>query len=108
VDFSSDNAITQKVWKNLKDIALEDGIITVEEELLITNIITDLDVYSDSLDKAMADGIITKNERHELFEGRMRILERAYSTARKDLVISNDEAKLLKEICKIVMDMDKK
>ena len=96
------------VWDALQKVALEDGVITEEERRLISNIVLDVEAYSNMVDKALEDGIINKNERVELFEGRIEILENAYSIAREDRSISSDETELLKSIVKMILSIEKK
>jgi len=97
-----------KIDDLLTKIALKDGEITKEERTLISRILLDVKSYSSLVDDAMEDGIITQKEKADLFEGRMKILEKAYSSAREDLVITDDEGALLKAICGLVMELDKK
>ena len=96
------------VWDALQKVALEDGVITTEERKLISNIVLDVEAYSNMVDRALADGIISKNERVELFEGRIEILEKAYLIAREDRSISKDETELLKSIVKMILSIEKK
>ena len=96
------------VWDALQKVALEDGVITTEERKLISNIVLDVEAYSNMVDRALADGIISKKEKVELFEGRIEILEKAYLIAREDRTISKDETELLKSIVKMILSIEKK
>ena len=96
------------VWDALQKVALEDGVITTEERKLISNIVLDVEAYLNMVDRALADGIISKNEKVELFEGRIEILEKAYQIAREDRTITKDETELLKSIVKMILSIEKK
>ena len=99
---------SEEIWKLLREKALSDGIITLEEEKLISNIVLDVEAYNQMVHEAREDGKITENEKTELFEGRIEILEKAYAIAREDQNISDDEVEILKSIVKLVLDMEKK
>ena len=96
------------VWEKLRIIAMADGVITEEENHLISNIVLDVEAYSLMTDTAFEDGIINEFEKMELFEGRIEILEKAYAIARNDQHISPDEINLLKSIVKLVTDFNKR
>ena len=96
------------VWEKLRNIAMEDGIITEEENHLISNIVLDVEAYSLMTTTALQDGMISKFEQTELFEGRIEILEKAYTIARDDQEISPDEINILKSIVKLVTDFKEK
>ncbi len=96
------------VWQILREIALEDGVITPEENKLISNIVLDVEAYTNMVDRALDDGVITKSETTELFEGRIEILEKAYAIAREDRNISKDEIELLKSIVNMILELEKK
>jgi uncharacterized tellurite resistance protein B-like protein len=87
--------------------AMQDGMITEEENNLISNIVLDVEAYSQMVEIALADGIIDNIEKVELFEGRIEILEKAYEIARQDHQITDDEKEILKTICKLVLNLAK-
>ncbi|MHA2250508.1 MAG: hypothetical protein ACXAD7_09100 [Candidatus Kariarchaeaceae archaeon] len=95
----------REIWDKLRDTALKDGIISDEENELISNIVLDVGAYSEMVDKALEDGVITEAEKIELFEGRMEILEKAYEIARQDHIVTDDEKEILKSICKLVLNL---
>ncbi len=95
-----------KVKAELKEVAMSDGYLSKEEQRLISVIVKNLEAYTDFLKKAVKDGIIDDEERDELFEKRMRVMEGAYETARDDSNISEDEANLLKQVCHLIMKME--
>ncbi len=86
---------------------MQDGMITEEENNLISNIVLDVEAYSQMVEKALEDGIINNIEKVELFEGRIEILEKAYEIARQDHQITDDEKEILKTICKLVLNLAK-
>lgn len=99
-----DSSARKAIWNQLRDIALADGKLSHEEQELMTTIILDIERYNQMIQQALDDGIIDVSEERELFEGRMKILEKAYDKAREDKTISEDEKRILKEICVIVRD----
>ncbi|MHA2031564.1 MAG: hypothetical protein ACXAC2_04835 [Candidatus Kariarchaeaceae archaeon] len=105
---TSNDLTSSDVWQILESIALEDGIITPEENKLISNIVLDVEAYTNMVDRALEDGVISKSETNELFEGRIEILEKAYAIAREDRKISKDEIELLKSIVNMILSIEKK
>ena len=101
------SALKVTIHENLRNIALKDGKITDEEELLIANVISNLDQYTKLIENALKDGIITKDERETLFDGRMKMMEESYRSARSDYNISDDESAILQRICKLVLDLER-
>ena len=95
-----------KILDDLRSVALVDGQITIEEQILITTVVTNVMAYSSILEKAREDGIITDEEMNQLFEQRMKVMENAYHVARDDNKLSDDEKALLKEVCTIVMKLN--
>lgn len=108
VVFVSDIPDVTAILTSLKDIAMEDGVITEEEQRLISTIVVNFNAYSELMKTAVADNIITQFESNELFEKRMNVMENAYQTAREDHDISNDEAELLKRVCGVIIKMSQK
>lgn len=99
--------VSDEIWERLRTTALQDGIITPEEDKLISKIVLDVESYSSLVDKAFEDNVISEEERIELFEGRIQILEKAYAVARDDARITGDEAEILKTIVNVVMSLEK-
>lgn len=97
----------REVWEKLRTTAMQDGMITEEENNLISNIVLDVEAYSQMVEQALEDGIIDNIEKVELFEGRIEILEKAYEIARQDHQITDDEKEILKTICKLVLNLAK-
>ncbi|MHA2171328.1 MAG: tellurite resistance TerB family protein, partial [Candidatus Kariarchaeaceae archaeon] len=97
----------REIWEKLRMAAMQDGMITEEENNLISNIVLDVEAYSQMVEIALADGIIDNIEKVELFEGRIEILEKAYEIARQDHQITDDEKEILKTICKLVLNLAK-
>ena len=100
-----DKSAKKIIWDKLKEVAMDDGKLTQDERELMATVISDIEKYNETLHKALEDGIIDEREERRLFEGRMQVMEKAYDKAREDLVISEDEKKILKEICKIVREV---
>ena len=106
--FQPSTVVSDEIWERLRTTALHDGIITPEEDKLISKIVLDVEAYSSLVDKAFEDNVISEEERIELFEGRIKILEKAYAVARDDARITGDEAEILKTIVNVVMSLEKK
>ena len=90
--------IVKRITKILHKVALEDGEISEDEEKIIASVISNMGEYKEILEKAMEDKKITPQEKDQLFEFRMKIIEDVYESAREDKVISDDEATLLKRL----------
>lgn len=104
----SDVPDVSAILTSLKNIAMKDGVITEEEQNLISTIIINFNAYSELMKVAVQDNVITQAESNELFERRMNVMENAYQTAREDYDISNDEAELLKQVCGVIIKMSQK
>ena len=96
-----------EILNTLKDIALKDGVITEEEQKLISSIVNNFSSYSDLMKVAVEDNVITLEESKELFEKRMAVMEDAYQTAREEQGISDDEAELLKQVCEVIIKLSR-
>lgn len=100
-----DQAKKDQIWARLRKIALEDGELSPEEQELMKSIIDDIEEYSDQVDIANEDGKIDKKEERDLFEWRIKIIEKAYAKARTDKIVTKEERALLKEIIRIIRTM---
>lgn len=92
----------KKIFDVLKDIALEDNIVSLDETMIISHAMSKATSYEESLIRAKADGIITEEEKIELAELRQKVVTAAFEIAAKDRKISSDEAKLIKKLMEIV------
>ena len=91
----------ESILESLKEIALQDGVISDEENTLISSVIGDLRSYLEQLENCK-NNKLNESDNFTLFEMKMRIVENAYKIARVDDNISADEKKLLLTICKYV------
>lgn len=73
----------------------EDGIVGDDESALLFDIKSNLKKYVRLLRKAATDGTIDEGEKLVLEEFRRKIVEDAYTIARKDRVITKDERDLI-------------
>lgn len=75
--------------------ALEDGVITLDERLLLQNISENYGEYHEFLEEAVEDGIIGDDEAETLREMRKKMYLEALQTAMRDGIISSDERAIL-------------
>jgi pimeloyl-ACP methyl ester carboxylesterase/MFS family permease len=107
---SSDLKIQSKakeLMDNLLLTATEDGKISDDEQLLLSQTVSNFKQYLELLEHAKDDGIIDQNEKTQLLAGREKILNDAYQIAARDEVISPDEYALLDTLMEIVRDAEK-
>lgn len=93
------------VWDDLMSVALSDGIITDDENKLITNFLNNLEKYQVLLDESLEDGIIDDYEKNFLLNQRIKIFNKIKYIAKDDLVITEDEEQLIGIIQKLITDM---
>ncbi|MCY3414499.1 MAG: hypothetical protein INQ03_22820 [Candidatus Heimdallarchaeota archaeon] len=98
--------IRQKIIDELKEIAMEDGIESEEESEIINQVINDLELFKEVLALAMEVNKITMDEQMRLHKIIYKIDHNAHVTAEADGIISEDEMKLLYEICYQVGELD--
>ncbi|MHA2302537.1 MAG: hypothetical protein ACXACD_16430, partial [Candidatus Thorarchaeota archaeon] len=87
--------ITEYVWSQLREAALDDQVITEEEGMLIEKIVLDVRAYGDVLEKALNDGRIDPKEQDTLMQARERIWIEAHNTAMMDGNLSDDAKQIL-------------
>ena len=100
-----DKETRDAISNQLRQVALQDGVLSQDEQDLISTTIVDLERYNELLQVALEDGVIDNREEKQLFEGRMHIMESAYAKAREDYKITDNEREILKEICRIIRDI---
>ncbi|MHA2251277.1 MAG: hypothetical protein ACXAD7_13020 [Candidatus Kariarchaeaceae archaeon] len=94
--------IPEDIWNELITVAKEDGVISNDEEILLSNIETNLERYYES----MREDESTNPNKLEVLEAQLNIMRNAYDKAYEDGVISKDEFELLKKLQKIVRKID--
>jgi hypothetical protein len=96
----------RQIISKLKDRALQDGIITEEEQRLLDTVQDLVNRYENYLVKAEADQIITPDEALKLREMRNQMLEGAWVEADRDAHITSDEATLLNLLLKLLKGIE--
>lgn len=84
--------------------ALSDGKITAEEKDLIDVVSVDLSTYYDTLERAMEDNIITKDEEKQLDAIKEKIIKKMHVIARADNQITKDEQALIRKVAAYMID----
>ncbi|MHA2141764.1 MAG: MFS transporter [Candidatus Thorarchaeota archaeon] len=87
--------VTEYIWSQLRETALDDDVITEEEGILIDKIILDVRAYGDVLGKALDDGKIDRKEQESLLEARERIWIEAHNASATDGPLSDDAKQIL-------------
>lgn len=88
--------------RELLKIAHNDGLLTMDEFTLISNVNVGLSDYEKHLEKAMEDGVIDNVEKVILRELKMKIYEKANVLVNADGIITDDEKALLVALSKFV------
>ncbi|MHA2295519.1 MAG: MFS transporter [Candidatus Hodarchaeales archaeon] len=96
-----------KTWNVLMSIALEDGIITDEEQVLLDKIMDSILNYAQVLEEALEDGIITKNEEKSLLRAYNQISRDVHKIALHDTKISQDEMAILTKLANVIRKLRK-
>lgn len=98
---------TKKAWEHLVSIALSDGEISQEEQVLLTNIMANIEKYAALLEEAHEDNIITPEEKKTLIAARDQLWQDAYYQAfQYDKIISHDEHAILEKLLEIIRALD--
>jgi fructose-1,6-bisphosphatase len=88
------NSLYLKILKQ----ALEDGIITEDENKILASVNQQLKNFKEVYDKAWEDNVITDDERKLLVESKDQIITKLEDVAKADELISEEEETLLKVI----------
>lgn len=95
----------KRIFDILKQIALDDGVMKVDETRIISVAMRSAASFDFALKKALEDDVITDEEKNQLEELRKNIYEDAAKIAESDNIITKDEAKLLYQLLEIVEDL---
>ncbi len=98
--------VTEHIWSQLRETALEDQVITEEEGALIDNIVLDVRAYGEILGKALEDGKIDKKEQQQLMEARDRIWVEANNLAVQCGEMSGDVKEILMRLVTLLEYID--
>jgi MFS family permease len=96
----------KKIWEVLVGTALTDGVISLEEQDLLVNIMENLQNYAKMLESASEDNIITTDEKAELIDARNMLWKDAHGVAIAKDGISDDENRILSKLIEIVQNLD--
>lgn len=109
VKFSKNSRIeilANKVWNNLIHVALDDGIITIDERKLLGQIMYNLNQYGELLEEAWEDGIITQNEKDSLYQARQKLFVETRDVADSNAVVTQDEQAILSWLITINRELE--
>lgn len=96
----------QNFLSDLLLVALEDGVISDDENALLRQIKVDTKRLLQLIKEAKEDGIITDEERKQLDEFKKKFLSSAYELTKNDWVISKEERALMSALIKLLMHGD--
>jgi hypothetical protein len=85
----------KEIFEILKTVALEDGIMKLDETKIISHAMRTAITFDWYLEEAMKDGVIDEAEKAKLDQLKQRIYDESKKIAEQDALISRDEAKLL-------------
>ena len=94
-------------FQNLMDKAMADGVITEEERTMIRSISNQLDAYTDILQEAMEDGIISLKEKLSLYKFRTGMFHDNIQLVQEDDKVTQDEINLLNLLTGMLSNMGK-
>ncbi|MHA2066648.1 MAG: MFS transporter [Candidatus Thorarchaeota archaeon] len=100
--------ITEYVWSQLRETALDEQVITEDEGILIDKIVLDVRAYGDVLGKALEDGEIDQDEQEALLQAREKIWIEAHNTALTDGILSDDAKQILLALTNLLEYVDTK
>ena len=86
------------IFNFLKQIAMEDGVIRIDETQIISHAMRSAISFDWYLEEARKDGIIDEEERKKLDTLRQKIYEDAQKIAKRDDLVSHEEAVLLSKL----------
>ena len=95
----------KEIFTILKDVALEDGIMKLDETKLISHAMRTAISFDWYLEEARKDGVIDEEERAKLEKLKNRIYNQAKEVAESDNTITKDEAKLLAKLSEKLEDL---
>ncbi|MFW9849361.1 MAG: MFS transporter [Candidatus Thorarchaeota archaeon] len=98
--------ISEYVWSQLRETALDDGVITEEEGNLIDRIVFDVRAYGELLEKALEDGEIDQEELQTIQQARERIWIEAHNHASESGDLSDDTKQILITLTNLLGHLD--
>ena len=97
---------TREIWDRLGKIALKDGNLSADENKILMEVLSDVDKYRITLNKAIFDGIMDETEQDRLEHLRSTILDKMHNIAKDDGKITKEENELIAETVKIMNELD--
>lgn len=88
--------------------AAKDREITADEHTLIDVVSVDLDTYQEALDDALADGVLSREEEHQLEALKGEMLSKVCMLARQDGAVTRDESALIRKFATYMVDHQEK
>ncbi|MDH5403005.1 MAG: hypothetical protein OEY49_10985 [Candidatus Heimdallarchaeota archaeon] len=95
---------SKDIYDMLFKKAMEDDIITPDEEAILQSVMTVGKRYDTLKEKALEDGVLDNFEYNRLNTLRGKILEKSFNIADSDNQISEDERELLNLLVKLLRD----
>ncbi|MFX0045764.1 MAG: MFS transporter [Candidatus Hermodarchaeota archaeon] len=90
--------VTEYIWSQLRETALQDQVISEEEGSLIDRIVLDVRAYGEVLGKALEDGEIDKGEREELQRARDKVWIEANNLAGGSRELTAETQEILRRL----------
>ena len=87
---------SREIWEQLIKTALQDTVLSEDEHSFLSNVLSDLESYENTVSRALEDGIIDANEKANLFTLRMRLIQKMYDIANSDNKITDEETELIR------------
>jgi hypothetical protein len=89
----------------LRKQALKDGVISPDEDRIIASVTWNMAKFAEVVEKAEEDGVITPKESEEIDFFLAQIKRDPEILAKKDGIVTKDEAALLKIISRIINNL---
>ncbi|MHA2365887.1 MAG: hypothetical protein ACXAC7_18150 [Candidatus Hodarchaeales archaeon] len=97
-----DKSKLEALFRDLYKIAMDDGLITEEEQRILDSVTKNIDSFITALEEAMADNIITKEENELLNNIYDKIYDESADIANEDNQLTTDEFKLLVKLIETI------
>lgn len=86
----------REIWERLIKTALADTILSEDEHSFLSNVLSDLESYENTVSRALEDGIIDSSEKANLFTLRVNLIKKMYDIANVDDKITSEESELIR------------
>jgi MFS family permease len=95
----------RRSFNDLFDVANGDGVISSDESNMLNRIANDFSKYGEILEEAIADGVLTEEEKEKLLEMREDILTDSVRQANLDGHMTEEEEALYKKLQVIIANL---